>query len=297
MDKITAETIKALIARRYDSFQNGGQFCTFFELRSETGGGAAGAIDAFVMNVWTSKNYERLAFEIKVSRNDLMHELNNPDKRQWAFDISNEFWFVCAPGICTVDEIPENCGLMMVSKNGKKLMTKKRAQYREASDLAPWEIASIIRAASRMQHKPDESLWKYQGQDLTEKELDEIIKDRWSYGDQSRIDNKAKEIAESKFRKQNEEMALFAEELSKAGIDPPGFMTGKFETWTMRAKEEALKWVDKHFVVGPDAIEIRAAIKAMKNADLAVKEARDRMINLVKKKEPNDGQASLAGAE
>ena len=180
MEKITSETIKALIAQKYEAVSNNGKFAIFFELRSRTGG-AAGSIDAFVMNTWPSSEFHRYAFEIKISRQDLMHELDRPEKREWSMAISNEFWFVCAPDICKPEEIPENCGLMVATKTGNQLRKIKRAPYREAQPFEVWEIASIIRSASRMQNFPNTLLWKYQGKDLTGDQLDEVMRDRRDY--------------------------------------------------------------------------------------------------------------------
>lgn len=56
-------------------------------------------IDAFALNLWPSKHYQRVAFEIKVSRSDFLGELRHPAKRTHALFLSNIFWFVLAPGI------------------------------------------------------------------------------------------------------------------------------------------------------------------------------------------------------
>lgn len=56
-------------------------------------------IDAFALNLWPSKHYQRVAFEIKVSRSDFLGELHHPEKRTQALFLSNVFWFALAPGI------------------------------------------------------------------------------------------------------------------------------------------------------------------------------------------------------
>ena len=289
MEKITAETIKALIAQKYEAVSNNGKYAIFFELRSRTGG-AAGAIDAFVMDTWPSSQFRRYAFEIKVSRQDLMHELDNPNKRQWAYDISNEFWFVCAPGICQPEEIPENCGLMVATKNGKQLRKQKRAQYREAEPFHIWEIASIVRSAARMQKFPNTLLWKYQGQELNNEQLDAIISDRRCYADQDDIAKQSKALAKEMFDTQNINMARYAMIMENAGIEPPGFMTGKpGEAWEHTIKD----WVDRHFITGPDNKQIRRVVQDLKSIGLTVKAAQDNIGALVKRNKPDDGQESI----
>jgi len=291
MEKITAETIKALIAQKYQSLSNAGKYAIFFELKAGTGAYAYGAIDAFVMNVWPSSKYARYAFEIKVSRQDLMHELNHPEKRDWSMGISNEFWFVCAPGICTPDEIPENCGLMVVSKNGKMLRSLKRAQFRENQPLNLWEIASICRAASRMQNFPDTLIWRYSGQELNDEQLDRVIRERRKGIDQRDIENRAKELAKAMFLDQNSDMAKYAKAMQKAGIEPPDFMVGKSTGYAYDHTIQA--WIERNLTIGPGSKEILSAMQQMKTAYLALNTARDSIIKLTENNKSDGGQETI----
>ena len=286
MTKITAESIKALIAQKYSE----DKFATFFELRSSTDG-AMGSIDAFVMNVWPSSKFPRYAFEIKVSRADLMHELIRPEKRQWSFDMSNEFWFVCAAGICKPDEIPENCGLMVVSKNGRMLRTIKRAQWREAQPLKERQIAAIIRAASRMQKYPETLIWLRAGEEIDIDELDVIVRGRRDEVDNGDIEKKARAMARDLFDKQNADMAKYAEVMREAGIEPPDFMLG--ESTGYLYDHTIAEWVQEHLVSGPAGKELLAAVKQIKAADLALKSARDSIIQLTKRGKDSGAQEEI----
>ncbi len=287
MDKITAEAIKSLIAQRYDE----NKFATFFELRSRTGAGAAGAIDAFVMNVWPSSSFARYAFEIKISRNDFMHELDHPEKREWSMAISNEFWFVTTAGVCTAEEVPENCGLMVVSKNGKMLRRHKRATWREAEDMAPWEIASIIRSSARQQKFHSKLMWRYQGQDMNQDQLQELLEEKREWFEKQEINKKADEKAKEIFTTQNRQMAQHAELMREAGIEPPGFMMGDFKANLY--SNNIKSWVDEHFVAGPDAAKIRSAISQMKMAENAMKAARDHLIKMGERHQNDKIQETL----
>ncbi len=288
MTKITAESIKALIAQKYSE----SKFVTFFELRSSTGG-AMGSIDAFVMNVWPSSKFPRYAFEIKVSRADLMHELKRPDKRQWSFDMSNEFWFVCAAGICKPDEIPQNCGLMVVSKNGQMLRVMKRAQWREAQPLKERQIAAIIRAASRMQKYPETLIWLRAGEEIDMNELDVIVRSRRDDVDNDDIDKKAKAIARDMLQSQNSDMARYAEAMREAGIEPPDFMLGKSTGYLY--DYTVTEWVQENLVSGADGRELLTAVRELKTVDIALKSARDAIIRLTVRKKDNGDQEELPG--
>ena len=285
MTKITSETIKALIAQKYSD----NKYATFFELRSDTDVRAA-SIDAFVMNVWPS-SYARYAFEIKVSRADLMHELSRPEKRAWSMDISNEFWYVCVADICKPDEIPESCGLMVASKNGRNLRVIKRAQWRESQPLEVWEIASIIRAASRMQKYPETLIWLRAGEEINIDELDAIARMRRSHVDSRDLEQRAEEIARDIFEKQNSDMAKYVLAMQEAGIEPPDFMLGKgghiYDSTIKR-------WIDKNLVIGPGANEILKAVGTLKTAGFALQSARDSIIKLTGKKD-NGAQEGLPG--
>ena len=56
-------------------------------------------IDAFAVALWPSKKAIRHSYEIKVSRQDFLNEIKNPQKRQFALDNSEQFWFAIADGI------------------------------------------------------------------------------------------------------------------------------------------------------------------------------------------------------
>ena len=96
-------------------------------------------IDAFAFNVWASHKFERRAYEIKVSRSDLMYELGNLWKSAAALALSNRF-FLVIPKVLTnyvkqmdLDEqIPSEWGIITVEDS--RLQTLKRAPWRETPD-------------------------------------------------------------------------------------------------------------------------------------------------------------------
>ena len=60
--------------------------------------------------------------EIKVSRADLMTDLRNAGKRAGYQALSQQFWYVIAPGIARPEEIPEDCGLIVAEPTGLQLL-------------------------------------------------------------------------------------------------------------------------------------------------------------------------------
>ncbi len=123
MTKITAHNILDLLATRHseDVFVP--------ECKSgPTWNGPHLRMDAWAMKrswarpvVW--------GYEIKVSRADFLKD----DKWPQYLPYCNEFYFVTVPGVCEKAELPEHVGLLVTSANGSRLMTKRKAVYRDVT--------------------------------------------------------------------------------------------------------------------------------------------------------------------
>jgi hypothetical protein len=107
----TASQIKQAL---HAHFHKGGEWVFLEELRNGTGfkAGSDGYMDGFAINCFPSKGFERLAFEIKVSRSDFQRELKAPLKRKVALLYSNRFFFVAPAGLLRIEEIPPEAGLL-----------------------------------------------------------------------------------------------------------------------------------------------------------------------------------------
>lgn len=126
-----------------------GEWATFRELNIGTGSFGGRFIDFFAMNLWPSKNYLKVAYEVKVSRADFAKELRDPQKREGAERIANECYFVVPSGLLQFDEIPEGWGLMVMQKDGLKCA--KRAMQRKVEQLPESFVMSLAR---RVTDKP-----------------------------------------------------------------------------------------------------------------------------------------------
>lgn len=74
---------------------------------------------------WTSLTM--VGYEIKVSRSDFIRD----DKWVDYLPFCNEFYFVVPPGVCDPGEVSEPAGLLISTKNGTRLFTKRKAQRRQ----------------------------------------------------------------------------------------------------------------------------------------------------------------------
>ena len=137
--------LEALTVARYPA----PEWITFVELRAGTGWakGAAQRFDVVALNSWPSKRGHRAAFEVKRSRADFMRELDKPEKRAQAERFFSESWFVCAPGVCDVSEVPDGWGLLVATKAGDKLRRVRAARQHAPEDLPYPMMLSILRRA------------------------------------------------------------------------------------------------------------------------------------------------------
>ena len=77
-------------------------------------------------------------YEVKVSRSDF----ENDEKWRGYLPYCNEFYFVCPHGLIQPEELPDETGLMWVSKTGSRLYRKKKARYR--TDLQLLDIYKYV---------------------------------------------------------------------------------------------------------------------------------------------------------
>jgi len=75
-------------------------------------------IDVLLFNYYYSKNYLRIACEIKRARSNFLQELREPEKRVPVMKMVNEFYYVAPKDLIKPEEIPDDCGLIEVDDNG-----------------------------------------------------------------------------------------------------------------------------------------------------------------------------------
>ena len=145
------------------------QWSIFEELAVKTGYSSQ-RIDFFAMNVWPSKKFWRVAYEVKVSRADFKNEMEDPNKRKASEALANECFFVTPAGLVKIDEIPEGWGLIENGKGG--LRVKKNAKQRnESGGLPMFFIASLARRLSDPLPDIPKVTWTFAGRELSYEEL------------------------------------------------------------------------------------------------------------------------------
>lgn len=83
-------------------------------------------LDMWVMaRSWRHSRF--IGYEIKVNRSDFINDLKWREYLKYC----TEFYFVAPPDIMDQSELPEEAGLLVTSRNAKKLYTKKKAPMRD----------------------------------------------------------------------------------------------------------------------------------------------------------------------
>ena len=127
------------------------RFAFFDELRASPGhNDSARRFDAWAFSYYPSDRNRVICYEIKVSRGDFQHELNNPLKRRDGLRLCNQFYFVTPVGLVKPEEIPPECGLIEVDENGD-LHKAVPAPYIDS--VPTWAfLASVFRREDKGRH-------------------------------------------------------------------------------------------------------------------------------------------------
>jgi len=144
-----AEDLVKLIRRRYPLNRPEGyqSHMVLEQVPDGTGSFQGRWMDVAVFSLWASKGFTRSAFEIKVSRSDFIHELQNQIKHKWALECFHEFWFVAPQEVIQLEELPPNIGWMC--PRGNHLVIKRHAVKNPNPKLDDVLLAAFMRAASK----------------------------------------------------------------------------------------------------------------------------------------------------
>ncbi len=118
---MTADKMKELIENKHSK-----DVCVIECKNGQSWGNNLRKLDAWVMlKTWSP--FTTIGYEVKVSRSDFL----NDGKWQEYLPYCHLFYFACPPGVISVDELPQEVGLVLGSKNLRNLVTKRKAVRRE----------------------------------------------------------------------------------------------------------------------------------------------------------------------
>ena len=152
-DKFTEADLLAALRYRFSYSGNGGSGRYAFLTHVRTGAAfEAQEIDAVMLCLWPSDQHSLMAFEVKVSRSDWLHEIK-PDlsKSDRARRLCDSFTVVAPKGVVRREELPEGWGLYEAyrdSAGAVRVRTVVAPKPRpEKGDISRSFLTAILRAA------------------------------------------------------------------------------------------------------------------------------------------------------
>jgi hypothetical protein len=115
-------------------------------------------IDGLALSMYPSKDFERRAFEIKISRGDWLREKDDLRKRSFAYYFSHRFYYVFGePGIWQPkDDGPMLDGIGVYEVVDGQLVLKREALLRDPFPIPETFVASLLRHALQVTLPPSE---------------------------------------------------------------------------------------------------------------------------------------------
>jgi hypothetical protein len=146
---LTTAEVMAILDVNYAE-KNG--FALLREVGNSTGYGCNRHADAVVLSLWPSRGIYLHGYEVKVSRQDWLHELRQPKKSAEVQQYCGRWNLVVGDqSIVDLAEVPETWGLIVAEKVGNRLRTVKAAPPLEAKPLDLGFIAAVIRRVAEQQ--------------------------------------------------------------------------------------------------------------------------------------------------
>jgi len=138
--KLTTEQVRERLHNKY----SGDGVILLDEVRDSTGFYHCTTADALLFNLWPSKGLEIHGFEIKVSRNDLLKEIQTPRKAENISQFCDRWWLVVGDAsIVELAELPPSWGLMIPYGNGLRI--KKAPILQKPPPIDRGLLMSIVR--------------------------------------------------------------------------------------------------------------------------------------------------------
>lgn len=271
---ITQGLLRLTIQRHLPEGRKDVEWAVFRELRNHTGytsGKRDTAVDVFAMHLWPSKKHWRVAYEVKASRADFLRELEKPDKRAWGMEVSNEFWYVCYPGVAKPEEIPAGCGLLRADEALTRLQKVVHAPQREARDLSMNEMAAMARRSAEEQS----ALFSYSGKELSENDLVALLESRMDAHLLNCVRERTDVEVELVLSRVRHTLQTYATDMQELGIEPPAWMLngdlGKERFWDGR------KWVSEVLARRIGVHQLQENARSLEDASRALSRQRQRL--------------------
>ena len=99
-------------------------------------------IDALVVG---RGNETAIIVEVKVTRQDFKHEIEDEEKRQMALDLCSQYFFAAPVGLIKIEQLPPEAGLLEMSISGQISVTVAAPNKRPG--MPTWRLVSAVARA------------------------------------------------------------------------------------------------------------------------------------------------------
>ncbi|HSN72088.1 MAG TPA: hypothetical protein VLT59_11290 [Steroidobacteraceae bacterium] len=120
------------------------------ELRDATGFASRCATDVIAIGMYKSRNFEFHGIEIKTSRSDWLHDLNNPAKNDTVAAQCDFWWIAADKGVVKADELPDGWGLYTPSGSGLRATVRARRRNNPPVFTRPL-VASLLQRVQQLE--------------------------------------------------------------------------------------------------------------------------------------------------
>jgi hypothetical protein len=204
---MNAKDVKAALARKFCAPAH----AIFYEVAEGTGAAGGRYADAVAMSLWPSRGCELMGFEIKVSRQDWLNELRQPEKSMPIQRHMDRWWIVTPPGIVKADELPPTWGLYEVKGNGLHCITQAPKLDREPP--SPHFLAALLRRAH-----------EHAAKEIHEGVKAAMIDERLAIA--AEVDRQVKELSEHRARSETAAQEKLAAIEKACGLEPDRWLDG-----------------------------------------------------------------------
>lgn len=178
---------------------------------------------------WSRPN--SIGYEVKISRSDFLRD------QKWMkyLPYCNEFYWVAPKGIIQLNEVTPECGYIELTTGGARLLTKKKAQWRDVSipeDFYRYILMARTKITSTYGYRPDEDKFEFWRMWLENKDASLDIGHKVSKKIRRMIKEKIMEVETKQklLEKQNADLNSIKELCEKMGVDINGYwIQGLFE--------------------------------------------------------------------
>lgn len=143
---LNSQDMLRLLEKRYPKAQG---FVFLSEVGDSTGSSVNRHADAVVMQTWPSRGIALEGFEIKVSRSDLVRELENPRKADGVGKYCSTWWLVLSKtSLMDGLVIPATWGILVAAKRERLEVVRLPKVVKKPKEWTPAFIAALVRNAS-----------------------------------------------------------------------------------------------------------------------------------------------------